>query len=93
MRMFKWISSRTIKVRITNADIRDNLGVTPNEDKIGENHLRWFVHVDLIPEHAIWGQTKVAKQPLKEKEEDQKNLVRDNLGMTCRYVTQQQRLP
>lgn len=53
MRMFKWISSRTIKVRITNADIRDNLGVTPNEDKIGENHLRWFVHVDLIPEHAI----------------------------------------
>lgn len=39
------MTGETRKDRITNRDIRDNVWVTPLEDKTRENCLRWFGHV------------------------------------------------
>ena len=44
MRILKWICGKTLKDRISNKHIRELVGVTPIEDKMRENRLRWFGH-------------------------------------------------
>ena len=45
MRMLKWMSGYTIKDRIQNDYIRERVGVAPISEKMVENRLRWYGHV------------------------------------------------
>ena len=45
MRMLRWICGKTLKDRIQNEHIREMVGVAPIEDKMRENRLRWFGHI------------------------------------------------
>ena len=46
MRMLRWIcGSETRKYPVRNEDILIKIGVTPIEEKMRENHLRYFSHV------------------------------------------------
>ena len=45
MRMLRWMSGYTIKDRIRNDYIRERVGVAPISEKMVENHLRWYGHV------------------------------------------------
>lgn len=46
MRTVRWMSGTTLNDRINNENIRDKLEAAPVEDKMRENHLRWFDHVE-----------------------------------------------
>ena len=51
MRMLRWMSGKTRKDRVRNEYIREWVGVVPIEDKLKENRLRWFDHIQ-------WRRTK-----------------------------------
>ena len=42
MRMLRWMYGKTTMDRVRNENIRCLVGVVPIEDKMRENHLRWF---------------------------------------------------
>jgi hypothetical protein len=50
--MLRWICSHTRKDRIRNDDIRDELGVTPIQDKLIQHRLRWFGYIQRKPPEA-----------------------------------------
>ena len=52
MRMLRWSCGHTRRDRIRNDDIRDRLGVAPIEEKIIQNRLRWFGHLQRRPPEA-----------------------------------------
>jgi len=45
MRMLRWLCGNTRKYRVRNEYIREKVGVTPIENKLRENRLRWFGHI------------------------------------------------
>ena len=47
MRVFRWMSGHghTLRDRIQNEDIRNDLGFANIEENIKDNHLGWFGHV------------------------------------------------
>jgi len=47
--MLHWMCDQTRHDRIGNDNIRERFGVTPIVEKIGENRLRWFGHVERRP--------------------------------------------
>jgi hypothetical protein len=49
MRMLRWIRGHTRKDRIRNDDIRDKLRVAPIQEKLIQNRLRWFGHIQRKP--------------------------------------------
>jgi len=49
MRMLRWISGKTRHDRIRNDTIRERVGVAPIIEKLVENWLRWFGHVERRP--------------------------------------------
>ncbi|KAJ7976905.1 Retrovirus-related Pol polyprotein LINE-1 [Quillaja saponaria] len=53
MRMLKWITGHTRKDRIRNEYIRRKVEVAPIEEKMRENRLRWFGHVQCRPMDAV----------------------------------------
>ena len=45
MRILRWICGKTLKDRIRNKHIVEMVGVAPIEDKMRENRLWWFGHI------------------------------------------------
>lgn len=45
MLIMRWMSDKTFKDRIPNNIIRAQLEVTPIEEKIQENRIHWFGHI------------------------------------------------
>ena len=45
MRMPRWMCRHTLMDRIRNQEFRDKLGVTTISEKMRENRLRWFGHM------------------------------------------------
>ena len=45
MRRLRWMCGRTLMDRIRNQEFRDKLGFAPVSEKMRENRLRWFGHV------------------------------------------------
>ena len=43
--MLHWMCGNTRRNKVRNEDIRTKIGVTPIEEKMRENCLRWFDHV------------------------------------------------
>ena len=43
--MLRWMYGYTLMDRIRNQDFRDKLGIAPIAEKMRENRLRWFRHV------------------------------------------------
>jgi hypothetical protein len=53
MTMLRWMSGKTRQDRIRNDTIRERVGVTPIVEKLVENRLRWFGHVERRPVDAV----------------------------------------
>ncbi|CAL5393655.1 unnamed protein product [Camellia sinensis] len=53
MRMLKWMCSKTRKDRVRYEYIREWVGVVPIGDKLRENRLRWFGHIQRRPTEAV----------------------------------------
>ena len=53
MRMLRWMSGKTRHDRIVKDTIRERVGVAPIVEKLVENRLRWFGHVESRPVDAI----------------------------------------
>jgi len=53
MRMLRYMSGKTRQDRIRNAAIRERVGVAPIVEKLVENRLRWFGHVERRPVDAV----------------------------------------
>ena len=52
MRMLRWMCGNTRRDKVRNEDIRTKIGVASIEEKMRENHLRWFDHVRCRPTDA-----------------------------------------
>jgi len=53
MRMLRWMSGKTRHDKIGNDTIRERVGVAPIVEKLVENRLRWFGHVERRPVDAV----------------------------------------
>ena len=53
MRMLRWFCGHTRRDRVRNEVIRDRVGVAPIEEKLTQDRLRWFVHVQRRPPEAL----------------------------------------
>ena len=53
MCMLRWMCGNTRRVKVRNEDIRTKIGVTPIEEKMRENRLRWFGHMRRRPTDAL----------------------------------------
>ena len=68
-RMLRWMCGNTRRDKVRNEDIRIKIGSASIEEKMRENHLRWFGYVRRRPTDApVWrvkriklGQVKRAK--------------------------------
>jgi hypothetical protein len=49
MSMLRWICGHTRKDWIRNDDIRDKLGVASIQEKLVQDRLRWFGHIQRKP--------------------------------------------
>lgn len=78
MRMIRWMSEN--KKRLDrHENIGHNLGVASIEDRMSENHLRWFGHVWRRPEHvAVKMSDGIQTTTKKKKRKSKGNVVRDN---------------
>ena len=45
MCILRWMCGNTRRDKVRNEDIRTKIGVASIEEKMRENHLRWFGHV------------------------------------------------
>jgi hypothetical protein len=45
MCMVRWICGYTRRDHVRNDDIRERLGVAPDEEKLVQHRLRWFRHM------------------------------------------------
>jgi hypothetical protein len=52
MHILRWIYGNTRRDRIRNDAIRERLGVTPVEEKLVQQRLRWFGHIQQRPTEA-----------------------------------------
>ncbi|KAL7204554.1 hypothetical protein ACSBR2_017596 [Camellia fascicularis] len=53
MRMLRWMCGKTRQDRIRNECIWEWVGVAPIEDKLRENRLRWFGHIQRRSTDAV----------------------------------------
>lgn len=53
MMMLRWMFGKTIRDKIRNENVKENVGVAHIVKKIVENRLRWFVHVARRPVDLI----------------------------------------
>ena len=53
MRMLCWMSGKTRQDRIRNDTISERVGVAPIVEKLVENRLRWFGHVERRPVDVV----------------------------------------
>ena len=53
MRMLWWMCGKTRQDKIRNGAIRERVGVAPIVEKMVENRLRWFVHVERRPVDSV----------------------------------------
>ncbi|KAL5133260.1 hypothetical protein HKD37_03G006621 [Glycine soja] len=60
MRMLRWMCGKTRQDKIRNEAIRERVGVAPIVEKMVENRLRWFGHVERRRDQGIIG----PKEPL-----------------------------
>ena len=51
--MLRWMTGKTRHDRIRNVTIRERVGVAPIIEKLVENRLRWFGHIERRPVDAV----------------------------------------
>lgn len=53
MRMLRWMCSKTRRDKIKNENITESVGIAPIVEKMVENRLRWFEHVERRPVDSV----------------------------------------
>ena len=87
LQMLSWISRYTLRDKIQNEDIRKVLEVANIEEKMKDNHLRWFGHVqqygicELVTKIESW-----SSRDLKRGEEDQRWLCGGGSGVRASFM-------
>ena len=80
MRMLRWMCGHTIKYKIMNAIIREEVGVAPIVEKLVEICLKWFGHVQRrLVEAPVRGVNQMVDYPITQKRGRPKKTIHETI--------------
>jgi hypothetical protein len=78
--MLRWINGKTRRDRIRNDTIRKSVGVAPIAEKLVENRLRWFRHVERRLVDAIMRRVDHMGRVMSKEVDEDLGKLRETLG-------------
>ena len=83
MRMLRWISGNIWKDKIRNEDIRLKIAVAPSDEKMRENLLKWFGHVQRRASNEQVRKSKMIQVEGMNKRRGRPKIILEVIEKTC----------